>query len=161
MSEYIFPEIFVEDVESNRVICVKDSKFILLENTATREECSKHYGSIPYEEVLNYVDLEKPALKRSIIILDKKRNGVALLFPGETPLCLQEVRGRAVFYVGNPERVRKGDLIAYVTTRKNEVRNEYSLCEGFLLAVIDLTWEKPERIVVVASSEQPREIALG
>ena len=158
MSDYEFPEIFVKGVESERGICLEDSSYRLVKSR--EEKCVEYYGSIPYEEVLNYIDLEKALLKNSIILVNPKTGPKALLFHENTRLCLQEIKGRAVFYTGSQEYVRKGELIAHVATSKNEVRNTYSLCEGFLLAVIDLTWEKPDRVIVVTALEQPREITI-
>jgi len=158
LSDYEFPEIFVKGVESERAICLEDSSYRLVKSR--EEKCVEYYGSIPYEEVLNYIDLEKALLRNSIILVNPKTRPKALLFQENTRLCLQEIKGRAVFYTGSQEYVRKGELIAHVATSKNEVRNTYSLCEGFLLAVIDLTWEKPERVIVVTALEQPREITI-
>jgi len=158
LSDYEFPEIFVKGVESERGICLEDSSYRLVKSR--EEECVEYYGSIPYEEVLNYIDLEKALLRNSIILVNPKTRPKALLFQENTRLCLQEIKGRAVFYTGSQEYVRRGELIAHVATSKNEVRNTYSLCEGFLLAIIDLTWEKPERVIVVTALEQPREITI-
>lgn len=159
MSEYSFPQLFVEGVDSERIICLKNSEYTWVSITE-KNNCTKYYGSIPYEEILRYIDLEKAVLKRSTILFNPREPSKALFFSENTQLCLQEARGRRVFYIGSMKHVRKNDLIAYIVTGKNEVRNIYSTCEGFILAVIDLTWERPERIIVVMAIEQPGEIII-
>ncbi|MCY0868516.1 MAG: DUF2118 domain-containing protein [Desulfurococcus sp.] len=158
MSDYIFPELFVKNVESKRIICRRGDEFTMTSQPS--DSCSEIYGSIPYEDVLRYIDLENPALKASIILVDRRELPKALLFEEGTPLCLQEVTGRRLYYIGGLKHVRRGELVVYTVTGKHEVRSTRSVCEGFLLAVIDLTWEKPEKIVLVVSVEQPREISI-
>lgn len=111
------------------------------------------------------MDLEEPRLLRDILLLPSPQPSAGsrgYLLPQGTPLCLQEVQGKSIYVLAREgSEVRKGERLAYIITGKMEVRNVFSLCEGFIIACVDIVWERPERVIVVVSRERPREIVIG
>lgn len=158
-----FWEIYVEGIAGGRRVCYDGSGYFFAEGPGA--SCEKLYGLIPYEEVINYVDLEGQRLLREVLLLPSQqpsRGSKGYLFPPGTPLCLQEIQGKNVYTLAREgSEVKRGERLAYVITGKMEVRNVFSLCEGFIIACVDIVWERPERVVLVISRERPREVFIG
>ena len=162
--DYSFPEVFVENVESEKYIVEVDENTYIVTSELSRYKYGRLYGHVIYEDILNYIDLVKPVITRSIIIVKKYSGGVMngiLVEKGVSP-CLIEVRGyKPVVFLEEGDEVEEGDKIAYVITNKGEVRVIRSPCTGVVVLIINITWERPEKyIVVVVSRDEFRQITI-
>lgn len=162
--DYVFPEAYVEGVESHKYLCSLDDSYIVTTTIYKDLNCKKLYGLVPYEKTMEYIDLVEAYTKRSIAVLwsDKSKGGYTGYLLGEkTPLCLQEVRGSSI-YVPRREgdTIRVGEYVAYTVSGKMEVRKVKSKCEGLIALIIDRPWEEPRRTLLVVVSEY-REINAG
>lgn len=148
-------EVYVEDVASTKYICLHNQKLVHVKEPLSA--CEKLYGEIPYERVVEFIDLENAVPRKDILVLDEDPS--LLEFPGfliekNTQLCLQEVRGRFIYFlVSEGSQVKRGDIIAYHVTGKFEVRNVKSRCEGQVALIVDMPWETPRKSLVVVTSE--------
>ncbi len=155
-------EVYVEDVASTKYICLHNQKLIHVKKPLSipLNICEKLYGEIPYERVLEFIDLENAMLRKGILILDEDPSLPE--FPGfliekNAQLCLQEIRGKFIYFlVGEGSQIKRGDVIAYHVTGKFEVRNVRSKCEGQIALIVDMPWETPRKSLVVVTSEYRR-----
>jgi len=149
-------EVYVEGIESTKYVCFKDQASLHLGEPPSR--CQKVYGEIPYERVIEFIDLENALVTRSILILREEPTLKTLsgyLIKEKTQVCLQEIRGKLIYFLVNEDySVKRGDIIAYHVTGKLEVRSVKSKCEGRVVLIVDMPWETPRKaILVVAPSE--------
>jgi len=155
-------EVYVEDVNSSKYICFKNQKPVHIKERLT--DCTRLFGEVPYERVLDYVDLERAVNTRSIIVLRedpslRELNG--FIVEKGTLLCLQEVTGKFIYFlVGEGTKISSGDIIAYHVTGKFEVRSIKSKCEGQVALIVDMPWEVPRRAVVVVVPFECRRITI-
>lgn len=154
-NEYVFYSVFVEGEKSDRYICEinRDAYLISLTNSG----CIRFFGLVPYERILEYVDLTSALLTRTVLLVKEDPHSMDLpgyLIPGGTKLCLQEISGNYIHvFKSEGEFVEVGERVAYVATGKLEVRNVHSLCSGRIAFIVDMTWEKPRRNLLVVTSE--------
>lgn len=150
-----YPEVYVEDVDSDRFVQkVNDEYFLVKGKPSVAPE--RKFGHVVFEEILNYIDLTTPKLMKSIIVLHGGGGGVynGLLVEEYDRIAVQAVSGRKPFVLVN-EGVKVGfnDKIGYVVTEKNEVRTIKSRCKGYVVLVINISWERPEKYIVVLVDE--------
>ncbi|MEM0001303.1 MAG: DUF2118 domain-containing protein [Desulfurococcaceae archaeon] len=154
--EYIFPETYVEDVEGQKYVCIKNGTLVVNSDVINQEHCIRRFGLIPYEQVVNYLDFTEAKTKRSIVILRKNPWEGAYqgyIFEENTSICLQEITGSAIFILTREGSIiGKDDPVAYVVTNKLEVRNVKSNCEGLVAFIVDLPWEEPRKSILVVSN---------
>ncbi|MFZ8782899.1 MAG: DUF2118 domain-containing protein [Desulfurococcaceae archaeon] len=154
-------EVYIEDAESNKHVCFTGQKYLYTKSLL--KECSRLFGEIPYESVVQFIDLERAVFTRSVLVLEEDPvlpEFTGLLVEKSAQLCLQEVRGKFIYFlVSESSQVKRGDIIAYHVTGKFEVRNVKSLCEGVVVLIIDMPWEVPRKALVVVTSE-PRRVVV-
>ncbi len=140
-----------------------DNEYILV----TKRENYRYkrfFGHIIYEHVLDYIDLVKPLILNSFIVIKKfgedPMNG--LLVEKNISPCLVEIRGhQPLVFVNEGDEIEEGDKIAYTITNKSEIRVTRSPCSGIVVLVINLPWERPERyILVVVGKNECRQITI-
>ncbi len=158
MSEnYVFYEVYVEGVEGPRYLCVKNDESIITSNPASIESCSKILGLIPYERVIDYIDLLEGRTKKTLgVLIEDPSTGIyrGFLLGENTPICLQEVQGSYIFIQSKEGfSVKPGDLLGYTVSDKLETRKIKSNCEGLIVFIIDQPWEEPRKTLVVVASE--------
>jgi len=95
---------------------------------------------------------------RSIIALHEEpslRELEGFIIEKGTPLCLQEVTGKFIYFlVSEGSEISNGDIIAYHVTSKFEVRNVKSKCEGQVAFIVDMPWEVPRKAIVVVTPSE-------
>ncbi len=161
MEEYKYPEIFLRDEKSNKYICRVSDEYVLVKEPVSNE-C---YGHIIYEDILKYFDLANPILEKDVIVVPEFSDEELLkgLFVKKgTKLCLIEISGYEP-YVSPREggKINVKDKIGMVITNKYEVRVIKSPCEGVVIFVINIVWEKPEKyILAVVSENDVRQITI-
>ncbi|MEM4717272.1 MAG: DUF2118 domain-containing protein [Desulfurococcaceae archaeon] len=158
MSSYIFPEVYVENVESTRYLCIMgNEESIVTENREKPISCARRYGIIPYEQVINYIDLVSSKTTKSIALLHANLSNntySGFIVENNSDICIQEVKGGYIYvFVREGEIIERNADIAYVVTNKLEIRNIKSLCTGLLALIIDIPWDKPRRTILVSVSE--------
>lgn len=161
MSKHYYPEIYVKGGETGgKTLCKANGVFYISPEISS---CEEVYSIIPFEEILKFIDLEKGAILRDLVMVTRINESLkAYYVPANTPICVQEITGRNIYvFAIEGSHIKKGEKIAYIITGKREVRNVYSLCEGFILACVDVVWEKPEKVIMVVLCEQPRELVIG
>lgn len=155
-------EVYVEDIKSAKYVCFKDQ--VLLRVGIPSSDCQKIYGEIPYERVLEFIDLENALATRGILILREESALKTLsgyLVEEKTQVCLQEVRGKLIYFLVNEgSSVKKGDIIAYHVTGKLEVRSVKSKCEGQVVLVVDMPWETPRKAILVVVPSECRRVTV-
>lgn len=114
--------------------------------------CEELYGLIPYERVVDFIDVEEGKLKAPIIALRNNSGrefGEGYVIDANTDVCLQEIVGNRIYFLQNDgTEVRKGDRVAYVVTSKLEARSVKSQCDG-LLFIVDMPWASPRKALLV------------
>jgi hypothetical protein len=154
--EYAFPEAYVEDVEGQRYLCLENDVFTVISSAINFDRCVRRFGLIPYEQVLNYIDLVDAKTKSSIAVL--RENMREKIYQGyiiekDTHVCIQEITGNTIFVLAKEGiSIKKDASIAYVVTNKLEVRNIKSMCEGLITLIVDLPWEEPRKTILVVPS---------
>lgn len=166
MEKYAYPEVFVRGITYSPLILKRKNEYILVAELPTEEEYDEIYGHIIYENVLDLaLDLVKPEITKELIVIKEftgKDEMKGLIIPEGIKPCLIEVKGASpyVFY-NEGDEIREGDKLAYVVTRKEEVRVIRSPCEGIVVLNINITWEKPEKyIMVVVGKDELRQITI-
>ncbi|MGC8982413.1 MAG: DUF2118 domain-containing protein [Desulfurococcaceae archaeon] len=160
-SEYAFPFIYIEGVLSDKKVCLVDGKYIIVRGAG--QECEKIFGLVPYERVIDYVDLVEAKTKASILMAfeEPEKPPRGYLIEKDTPLCLQEISGDHLYFlVSEGSRVEKGSRIAYIVTGKLEVRSVASLCTGSVAFIVDMPWETPRKALVVVVPSELREVPV-
>lgn len=158
MTGYIFPEIYVEDIDSTRYLCINEKgEYIVTENREKLTSCTHRYGIIPYEQVIKYINLLSSKVARTIAILQadlSSKTYSGFIVESGSDICIQEVKGNYIYvFAKEGENIEIDVDIAYVVTNKLEVRNIKSLCKGLLALIIDIPWDKPRRTILVSASE--------
>uniref|UniRef100_A0A7C2FXX0 DUF2118 domain-containing protein n=1 Tax=Thermosphaera aggregans TaxID=54254 RepID=A0A7C2FXX0_9CREN len=166
MNSYFFPEAYVENgFESGKTICFKGGNaYVAAAKDAGQGDCVKVFVNTPFEKLLEYMDLETPCFLRDVIIIYKEEAGgyKGILVEKKKKLYLLEASGSTIAVSKREgETVEPHEKIGYIITNKREVRVIKAPLKGILLAVIDLTWEKPEKVIMVFTGEQPREVFIG
>ena len=161
-SDYVFYSVFVEDEKSNRYLCYTRGEFIVVKDS--NMSCERLFGLIPYEQILNSVDLLESVLKRPVVIV--REDPAVEVYKGyfvekNTRLCLQEIAGSFVYILKSEgDEVKMSEKIAYVITSKMEVRNVFSRCEGTVVFVVDMVWESPRKVVLAVVPGELREVTV-
>jgi hypothetical protein len=166
MSNYFFPEAYVENgLESGRSICFKGNDvYIAFAKNGGMGECVKTFVNTPFEKLVEYMDLEKPCFTRDVIIVHREEGGYYkgfLIEKGEKLYLLEASGSTIAVSKREGDAVEPHEKIGYIITNKREVRVIKAPLKGILLAVIDLTWEKPEKVIMVFTGERPREVVIG
>ncbi len=164
--EYSFPEAFIEGVEGDKYIVENTSGYILVGGSKQIHRGRRLFGHVPYEKTIELaVDLVKPVITNSIIVIphytgEEIMNGV--LVEKDTKPCLMEVKGSSpLLQINEGSMVEEGDRIGLVLTGKGEVHNVFSPCSGRVVLIVNYTWEKPEKyIIVVVGEDEAREIRI-
>jgi len=167
MSEarYYYPEVFVEGVESDLYIVeTKNGEYVLTKNRDVFNH-SRFFGHIIYENVLEYIDLLNATISRGIIVIKEFGKNVmeGLLAEKNTRVCIVEIQGhRPIVFVNEGDEINEHDELAYTISRKGVIRSIKSPCSGVILLVVNITWEKPEKyILVVVNRDEYRSITIG
>ncbi len=154
MSSYEFPEVFVKGVSGDYYIVLESGVYRF-----SKQPCGEEfYGHIVYEDVIDKaVDLVEAVVVKDFIVIPRYRakgDLDALHIPSNTRLCIMEVKSLHPYvFVDEGDFVGKGDRIAYMVTGKGEVRVYKSLCSGIVVLVVNITWERPERYIIVVVGE--------
>lgn len=151
---YFYPEVYVEGVDSEKSILQLNNEYVLTSRSDLNPR--RRFGYIVFEEALRYIDLTTPRLLKSIIVLYGRSGSVynGILVEECDEISLQVISGKKPFVTVNEgERVDINDKIGYVVTDKNEVRTIKSEFRGYVVLIINVTWEKPEAYVVVLVGE--------
>lgn len=159
---YVFYSIFVENEKSSKYVCLLHGDFFVTKDPTTR--CERVFGLIPYERVLDHIDLTEALLKQSIIITREDPDAdtyKGYLIEKSTKLCLQDIAGYTIHLLKSEcEEVKKKERIAYIITGKLETRNVFSLCEGRIIFVVDMVWETPRRVLLAVVPGELGEITI-
>jgi len=162
--EYFFPEVYVEGLAPANEYVVEIDGDYFLSKTYSVPGAKRFFGHIIYEDILNYIDLTEPRIRRSFILIKKYGPQImsGILVEENTKPCLMEVRGRQpIILISEGDEVSERDKIAYTITNKGEVRTFRSPCTGLLVLNINIPWERPEKyILVVVSKNECREITI-
>ena len=155
-------EVYVEGADSDKYICLESQRLVY--SNKPPSNCARFFGEIPYEKAVDFIDLEKAVITRSILILHEEPSSRKLegcIIEADTPLCLQEVRGRFIYFLVDEEsRVEKGEVIAYHVTSKFEVRSIKSKCSGQVALIIDMPWEIPRKALIVVITSECRRVVV-
>ncbi len=160
----MFPEVFVENIESDKYIVELDKNTYLLVNNLETKSYNRFFGHIVYEDILKYIDIAKPVIKRSFIIVKKygldKMSGYLVEY--NTIPCLIEIKGYQPYvFISEGDSIEEKDKIGYVVTNKGEVNVIKSPCKGTVVLLINIVWEKPEKyILVVVRKNDTRPITI-
>ncbi|RLG81706.1 MAG: DUF2118 domain-containing protein [Thermoprotei archaeon] len=165
-TEYYFPEVFVEGIKSYKyVVETNTNEYIVVPSHIIESYSYKRlFGHVVYEDALRYIDLVKPEIVKSIVVIKKYGGGVMkgmLVEKGVTP-CLAEAKGYRVYVeVREGDVIERSDRVAYIITSKGEIRIYRSPCTGLVLLVVNIVWDKPEKyILVVVNRDEAREITI-
>jgi len=162
--DYAFPEVYVEGVTPSNEYVVEINGSYLLAKTPDFENAKRFFGHVVYEDILNSLDLIEATVKQSFLVIRKYGLPLmeGLLVEKNTKLCFIEVRGRyPVVFVSEGDNVDVGDKIAYIVTGKGEVRVVKSPCSGIVVLSINITWERPEKyILVVVDRNECRRVTI-
>ncbi|MEM2025113.1 MAG: DUF2118 domain-containing protein [Desulfurococcaceae archaeon] len=168
MSEqYVFPEVFVKGCSNGKYICFTSGAYFLSLKADGSVKCDEVYGLIPYERLVEFIDLEKGKLKTSVITLREelgKEIYEGYIVEPDAELCLQEIVGNYIYFLKDDgSNVKRGNKLAYIVTNKLEARSVKSRCDGLLLFIIDMPWMEPRRglLVVVKSGYRHATIRKG
>ncbi len=149
-SDYHFPEAYIEGVSSERYLIAfpEKGKYKLSEKPG-EGIC---LGRVVYEEALRAFDLIESKARVHIAILLPRGGKKALFLKPGTTVIIYEVGGvQTVFNVEEGNRVRRGDVIAYVLTGKGETR---SIRSGDDAVVFYIAWDReshpPKYVVIMA-----------
>ncbi|OYT39478.1 MAG: hypothetical protein B6U89_04055 [Desulfurococcales archaeon ex4484_58] len=156
MNEYAFPEVFVENIESDKYVLELDENTYVLVKKRENYSYRRFFGHIIYEHILEYINLTKPLIERSFIVIKKYTGGEmnGMLIEKNITPCLAEVSGIYPYIlVSEGEKISNKDKIAYIITNKGEIRTIKSPCDGFIALIINITWEKPEKYILVVVKE--------
>jgi len=122
--DYQFPEAYVEGVESSRylVLYPERGRYRLV-SEPPREGIV--LGQTIYEEAGQYAfDLVEAKTTRWIAVRIPWRGYKVLALPPETRVLIYEIGGvQTVFQAREGDRVKPGDIAAYVLTGKGETRS--------------------------------------
>ncbi len=162
--KYFYPELYVENIFSNKII-VETGNGDFIKITVQKPPVNlRFYGYVLYEDVFNYLDLPGSQLCRDVIVLYDKDNGLyrGIYLSRNVKLRLIEIRGyEPVILVREGDFVTKNSSIAYIVTKKREVRNIKSSIDGYVVLIVEIFWEKPERYVLaVVDKNEFRQIAV-
>jgi hypothetical protein len=166
LNEYSFPEVFLENISSDKYYIVeKNNEYILTDKLEKYTGYKRFFGHIIYEDILNYIDLTKPLITKSLIIIPRfnpEEEMKGLLVEKNTSVCLIEVKGvQPYVFPRESDFIEENEKIAYIVTGKGEVRVIKSPCKGIVLLIINLPWEKPEKyILVVVDRDAARQITI-
>lgn len=128
--------------------------------------CDAKYCLLPYEESLRLIDLERAIAKEEFVLARSFSGGpparAYLVGPG-TKLCIMEFSHQLIVISAKEgERVSSGEVLGHAVSEKGNVINLRSVCDGVVLLVIHISWEVPEKYVIVTASENElREIVIG
>jgi len=162
---YYYPEVFVESVESDLYIVeTKNSGYVLTRNRDVYDY-NRFFGHVIYENVLEYIDLLNQTISRGIIVIKEFGKNImeGLLVEKDTRICIIEIQGhRPIVFVNEGDEIEEYDELAYTISRKGVIRSVKSPCNGVILLVVNITWEKPEKyILVVVNRNEHRSIIIG
>jgi len=154
--QYSFPEVYVAGVQGKKCLCDENGKYVVVPCAGDLGFCVKVYGSIPYEQALNYIDLLEARVRVSMAILQGKPGEAVyegFLLERGVNVCLQEILGNHMYlYVKEGMSIEREHTIAHVITGKLEIRSIRSTCEGLVALVVDMPWEEPRKAVVVVTN---------
>ncbi|MEM1533353.1 MAG: DUF2118 domain-containing protein [Zestosphaera sp.] len=162
MNSYEYPEVFIEGGGEEPYINVVDEHYFLSKKVVSE----KFYGHVIYEDVVEKaLNIEELITTRSIVVvprlsLNKDLEGIFI--PKGTPICIDEVIGRAaIIYVSEGDVISVGDKLASIVTGKGDVRTYRTSCSGIVVLVVGYVWLKPEKyIVVTVGEEHARRISI-
>jgi hypothetical protein len=113
---------------------------------------------VEYESALNRVDFSNSQVLDDMVVIDKYGAGTrgssgVYLRKGDR-VCLQEVSS-AYAYLAKKEgdAVKRGERIGFALSVKGAVRTVKSVCEGIITLIVNITWEAPEKYIIVVVKE--------
>ena len=133
----------------------------MIVNQLTETPSGRVFSKVIYEQALNeIIDLEASITKKAFAICTPK-NEILLVEEG-TKTVLIEVKGWKIsLQVSEGDEIKPRQRIAYVLTKKFEVRSVKSTDEGIVVYIGWVYEERPERyVIVVVNSNDVRRLKL-
>jgi len=152
--DYLFPEAFVEGVESNKymIVDLKDKKYTI----ANKPEGDILLGQVIYEQATSLaLNLIQSKTTRRIAIRVPWKNGKAMLLNKDERIVIYEISGlQVVFSAHEGDDVNPGDTLAYVLTGKGETRTIRVEEEATVFYISWLPGTYPPTYIVVLAYPQ-------
>ncbi|WP_440059008.1 DUF2118 domain-containing protein [Thermogladius sp. 4427co] len=119
-----------------------------------------------YENSIERIDLLNNLVLDDMIIISRYKalnEAKAYLLKKGDRVCIQEVSSAGVFIEKNEgDMVLEGEKIGSTLSSKGVVRTVRSLCKGIIVLIVNITWESPEKyIIVVVKENELRPIRIG
>ncbi|HIE55506.1 MAG TPA: DUF2118 domain-containing protein [Chromatiaceae bacterium] len=140
------------DEHCNPIIVVNDTFSVPRQGARalrTRSPCTIYCWVPPYAFLDTLVDAVEAVSKCPFVVYPVRSTEEALLVPKGVKLSLLEVCGASVRLLKTEgDAVRKREPLAYVLTRKREVRVVRASGEGVVVYISELSYSHPERYVI-------------
>ncbi len=151
-SPYLLPRLYVEDLESNEYLVPHNSVLRSLKECLVRP-C---YGKAVYGVLLDeIVDIVAKKTIRSFVVVLPPNYTEALVVPRDAMVEPIPVEGmRTTIVVCEGSKVKVGDTIGYVVTRKYELRHIRSHVKGIVVYIYSSPESKPDRNIVFVAPEE-------
>ncbi len=151
-SPYLIPRLYVRGLESDDHIIVEDGFFRYAGRVCSGDRC---YGKTVYGTLLEeLVDLVSKRVVRSFAVVLPPRYDEALVVDEGSEIEPIPVEGvRTVIEVCEGSKVKAGDVLALIVTRKYEVRKVRSHVEGVVVYIYSSPEAKPDRNIVFIAGE--------
>jgi hypothetical protein len=156
---YLVPRLYVKGLKSSEYLVPIDSGQLRLDRSC-RGEC---YGKAIYGTLLEeLVDLVSKRVIRSFIVVLPPDYERALVVDEGKPVEPIPVEGmRTIIDVCEGARVKEGDVLAYIVTRKYELRKVRSHVSGVVVYIYSSPESHPDRnVILVAGEDHVREARI-
>ncbi len=157
---YMIPRLYVEGLESNEYLVLRDGDAIVAEKCSREGRC---YGKAVYGTLLEeLVDLIAKKTVRSFIVVLPPDYREALMVERDIYVEPIPVEGmRTTIEVCEGSKVEEGSVIGYIVTRKYELRKVRSHVKGVVVYIYSSPEAKPDRnIVFIAGEDIVRRIRI-
>jgi|GEM_PF-2672623 hypothetical protein len=151
---YYFPAVLIP--------CSSNPRWCLVEDQIcpSKDSCSRGVGFciVEYESALNRVDLSNGLILEDMVVIEKygagTRGSSGIYLKKGDRVCLQEVSS-AYAYLTKKEgdTVKQGERIGFMLSVKGAVRTVKSVCEGIITLIINISWEVPEKYIILVVKE--------
>ena len=144
------------------VPCSSNAKWCLVGDqlcpSAGSCESGQGFCLVEYERALERIDLVEATVVSDFIVIEKYGLSTpstrGFYLKAGDKVCLQEVSAAYVTITkGEGDPVREGEKIGYTLSSKGNLKTIRSSCNGIITLVINITWEMPEKYVVVVVKE--------
>ena len=145
-SPYLVPRLYVGGLESDEYLVPEDGDLRVSRSC----EGSRCYGRAIYGTLLEeLVDLVAKRVVRPFVVVLPPDYVKALVVEEGATLEPIPVEGmRTIIDVCEGARVREGDVLAYIVTRKYELRKVRSHLEGLVVYIYSSPESRPDRNVI-------------